>query len=142
MEGRVTLSKIDLSQQAGTDLLALLTKITDDGIITKNEFLELFGFLKRNLAIGIPSISYLHNLMQDIASDGIVSKEEINLLFLAIATVLPIKERKVAKDARKEIEAQRKEIEKVNKLKAALLNKEAKEKQKREKAEELAKADA
>ena len=49
MEGRVTLSKIDLSQQAGTDLLALLTKITDDGIITKNEFLELFGFLKRNL---------------------------------------------------------------------------------------------
>lgn len=142
MEGRVTLSKIDLSQQAGTDLLALLTKITDDGIITKNEFLELFGFLKRNLAIGIPSISYLHDLMQDIASDGIVSKEEINLLFLAIATVLPIKERKVAKDARKEIEAQRKEIEKVNMLKAALLNKEAKEKQKREKAEELAKADA
>ena len=40
------------------------------------------------------------------------------MLFLAIATVLPIKERKVAKDARKEIEAQRKEIEKVNKLKA------------------------
>lgn len=142
MVSELSLSKEDLAQPAGSDLLALLVKVSEDGTISKNEFIELQSFIKRNLDSKIPAIMHLNKIMHDIASDGIVTKEEIKLLFSAIVAIMPTKERRIAKVARKELEVHQKEIEKVNRIKESIRKQEEKEKIKKEKEEQKIKEQA
>lgn len=137
MEERIGLSKKDLEDSAGKELLELLVKITEDGALSRDEFLEMRSFLQKHHGSKVNAIKFLGNKFKEIASDNKITKEEVKLFFSAILLVLPSREKREAKSARKDHELEQKELDKLKKDKEKQEKREKlqKEKEEREKAQ-------
>lgn len=115
MEERIGLSKKDLEDPVGKELLELLVKFTEDGVLSRDEFLGMRSFLQKNHGSKINAIKFLGDKFKEIASDNKIIKEEVKLFFSAILLVLPTREKKEAKSARRDHELEQKELEKIKK---------------------------
>jgi hypothetical protein len=102
----VTLTKANLSQVAGQELLALLTEITQDGELTVAEIKRLQEWLAaRQEEAAIPAVSFLLETLNSILADGRISREERVEVVLAIERALPKEHRLLAQQRRQEVES-------------------------------------
>ena len=95
---RVTLTKGQLQEQAGSDLLALLVEYCADGELSLGEVDALKGWLELNAeaAAEVPAVGWLAEIVTDVLADGRITREERQDLLVAIERVLPKNERDVA----------------------------------------------
>jgi hypothetical protein len=113
MERRIGLTAADLKHPVANEFLDFLDNIVQDGAITKEEIISLRDWLVKNKDYEIPAVTFLWEKLKEVASDGKIDKDDTKILFDAILLVLPSKNRKVAKEARKEFELEQKEIQKI-----------------------------
>jgi hypothetical protein len=98
---RVTLSKAHQSVPAGQELIALLTTLSADGQVTREEVTQLRAWLEVDRGVDFPACAFLYELIDTISADGNISEEELDTLALGIERVLPA-------DVRAEAAAKRK----------------------------------
>jgi hypothetical protein len=108
---RVTLTKVQRATPAGADLIALLTQLSEDGIVTRDEVAELRAWLEIDRGVDFPACAFLYETVDSISSDGDITEEELDTLALAIERVLPPDVRKLAAEKRKERRAARRQAE-------------------------------
>ena len=107
---RVFLTKPELESQAGKQLLEMTIRIASDGKIDLSEIKELRKWLKENNATdSVVAIAYLRDIMDRITADGVVERDELLELHLAIERVIPTTHRLAVVEARKTREAARRE---------------------------------
>jgi hypothetical protein len=114
MAKRVSLTKTQRTAGIGAELLALCQSVTDDGSISKDEVLALMRWLKDNRDADLPAIAFLAQTVEQIIADRKVTKEERAELYKAIELVLPPDARKDAVAARKELEAEQRHRDKLD----------------------------
>lgn len=102
---RVTLSKAQLQEAAGAELLALCQTVTADGVLTDEEVYELRAWLVANRTQQLPAVEFLITTVERILADGKITKEERKELHAAIEKVLPPAARIEAASQRKAVEA-------------------------------------
>lgn len=86
---RVTLSKADRSTDAGRELIALLTELSADGQVTREEMGRLRAWLEVDHGVDFPALPFLHETIEQISSDGEITEDELDRLALAVERVLP-----------------------------------------------------
>lgn len=107
---RVTLSKAQRDTAPGRELLALLTELSADGQVTREEMARLRQWLELDRGIDFPACGFLYEVLDSISQDGEITEEELDSLAQAIERVLPADVRILAASKRKERrEARRKE---------------------------------
>lgn len=104
---RVTLSKADRNTPAGRELIALLTELSADGQVTREEMERLRDWLEVERGVDFPACPFLYGVVEPIARDGAITEEELDSLALAIERVLPSDVRLAATLKRKEHRAAR-----------------------------------
>jgi hypothetical protein len=105
---RVSLSKTEIQKGISAELFSIAQGITSDGVISKDEIVALGLWLRDNRDADLPGIAFLSETLNRIIADGVVTKKERRELFEAIEKVLPPEARKIAKTARRAVEAKRK----------------------------------
>ncbi len=105
---RVSLSKTEIQECISAELFSICQGITSDGVISKDEIVALGLWLRDNRDADLPGIAFLSETLNRIIADGVVTEEERRELFEAIEKVLPPETRKIAKTARRAVEAKRK----------------------------------
>lgn len=106
---KVVLTPEQLSSPAGKELLDLTVRSALDGRLELAEIKELRQWLRTNQTnLTIPAIAYLHDIMTRIAADGVIDKDELIELHLAIERVIPTSFRTGVKEARQAREAEAK----------------------------------
>ena len=108
---RVTLSKAQRATPAGAELIALLTELSDDGVVTRDEMAQLRAWLEVDRGVDFAACAFLYETVDSISSDGDITEEELDTLALAIERVLPPDVRKLASDKRKERRTARRQAE-------------------------------
>lgn len=99
---RVSLSKKQLTTEAGQSLLSLLAEVTQDGSLSDAEVHKLRDWLEANRECAdVPAIAWLRELLQAVLADGKVTPDERWDLLLAFDKVFPPEERVLAKLRRK-----------------------------------------
>lgn len=102
---RLSLTKKQLAEEAGAELLLLLKGIVLDGTVTAAEVASLDAWLAKNRDTEIPAVKHLAEIVGRIAADGVVSADEQIELQLGIEKVLPVSERRFAVAARAQTKA-------------------------------------
>ncbi len=105
---RVSISKKQQEEEAGAELLKLCEAITDDGVVSKKEIVELNNWLNKHRSDELPAIGYLNSIVKQIVADGVVTKAEMKELHLALEKVLPPEQRKHSTKQRNAIGEDRK----------------------------------
>lgn len=108
---RVTLTKIQRTTPAGADLIALLTRLSEDGIVTRDEVAELRAWLEVDRGVDFAACAFLYETVDSISSDGDITEGELDTLALAMERVLPPDVRKLAAEKRKERRVARRQAE-------------------------------
>jgi hypothetical protein len=103
----VTLSKADRGTPAGRELIALLTELSADGQVTREEMERLRAWLEVDRGVDFPACPFLYEVVDTISEDGEITEEELDRLALAIERVLPPDVRAAAALKRKEHRAAR-----------------------------------
>ena len=106
---RVSLTKAQIQEGVGAELLTLCQAVTADGVLTAPELTELRAWLDANRASDLPAIDFLVATLERILADGKVTQDERKELYNAIEKVLPPEARRIAVAQRKTVEAQEKE---------------------------------
>lgn len=106
---KVALTRAQIEEGVGAELLSLLVGIAEDGKLAKDELVQLGLWLHRNRGGSLPGIAFLDATMTRILADGRISSAEQDELLGAIEKVLPIAWRKPARAARLEHLARRKQ---------------------------------
>jgi hypothetical protein len=111
---RVTLTKAQSDSPAGQELLALLTWLSADGMVSREEMSQLRSWLEVDHGVDFPALPFLYEVIDQISSDGEVSEDELDRLALAIERVLPNEiraattlKRKQSREARRIAERER-----------------------------------
>jgi hypothetical protein len=133
---RVFLTNPELETDEGKHLLELTVRIASDGKLELAEIKELRRWLLSNKENQrLPAIAYLHDIMSRITADGVIDRDELIELHLAIERVIPTSHRTPIVQARKKREAARRD-----RLREALRieREKAKEEQKRLREDEYA----
>jgi len=97
---RLSLTKRQLEEECGMQMLNLLSRITADGVLSDDEIKELADWLLQHQGHDLPAIAYLIDVVHGILADGRISDSERVDLFFAIEKVLPPTERRTAREAR------------------------------------------
>lgn len=97
---RVTLTKLQLSTNAGRALRDLLGNIAEDGALTDAEISELGRWLNAARA-DFPAIGHLQETLADVLRDGIVTDAERRIVLRQIERVLPKEDREEVQFARR-----------------------------------------
>lgn len=100
---QVTLSKAHRETPAGRELIDLLTELSADGNVSREEMERLRAWLEVDHGVDFPALPFLHETIEQISLDGEVTEDELDLLALAIERVLP-------KDIRLAATARRKQL--------------------------------
>ena len=119
---KVFLSAVDVRSPAGAELLALCTKITQDGVLSREGVEELRSWIDMNWTAELPAAQFLKSVLQRILADSKITREERKELHRALETVLPPDIRKMAKQERRAVEGHvkaQKEAEKQRKREEA-----------------------
>jgi len=99
---KVALTAQQLDSPTGQELLRLTTQAASDGKLDLREIKELRRWLRDNQNnASIPAITYLNDIMTRVAADGVIDRDELIELHLAIERVIPTTHRADAKQARK-----------------------------------------
>jgi hypothetical protein len=107
---RVYLKSSDLATDAGKQLLDLAIQVTVDGKLDVDEIKSLRSWLRANESnTQIAAIGYLIDIMNRIAADGIIDRDELLELHLAVERVVPAAYRDSIVQARKKRDALRRE---------------------------------
>ena len=99
---RVTLTKAQCSTPTGGELVALLTELSSDGVVSRDELQQLRAWLEVDRGVDFPALSFLYETIDQISADGEITEDELDLLALAIERVLPKDVQEVAATKRKE----------------------------------------
>jgi len=99
---RVTLTKAQLSTDAGRELRDLLGNIAEDGALTDAEIAELGRRLIAARA-DIPAIAHLQDTLSDVLRDGILTDAERRMVMRQIERVLPKGDREEVQFARRSL---------------------------------------
>ena len=86
---RISLSKAQRSTPAGRELIALLTELSADGMVTREEMERLRAWLEVDRSVDFHACSFLYEVVDTISNDGEINEEELDALALAIERVLP-----------------------------------------------------
>lgn len=100
---QVTLSKAHRETPVGLELIALLTELSADGDVSREEMERLRHWLEADHGVDFPALPFLYETIDQISSDGEVTEDELDRLALAIERVLP-------KDIRLAATAKRQEV--------------------------------
>jgi HIRAN domain-containing protein len=106
---RVTLTKAERATTAGIELVALLTELSDDGVVTRDELARLRAWLEVDRGVNFAACPFLHEVIDRITSDGEITEDELDTLASAIERVLPPEIRKHATERRKQQRTARRE---------------------------------
>jgi hypothetical protein len=101
---RVSLTKRQLAEEQGAELLSILCAVTADGKLADDEVSKLGDWLLKNQSLEYPAVGMLLEVLARVLADGAVSEEERLELHLAIEKTLPVTERAHAKQRRAEQE--------------------------------------
>ena len=105
---RVTLTKVQCESPVGGDLIALLTELSSDGVVSRDEFKRLRAWLEVDRGVDFPALPFLYEVIDQVSSDGDITEDELDRLALAIERVLPKEVRDIAAAKRKQaLEARR-----------------------------------
>ncbi|MEQ1903462.1 MAG: HIRAN domain-containing protein [Pirellulaceae bacterium] len=108
---RVALTNLELETKIGKQLLELTVRIGFDGKIDLNEINEFRTWLHKNKNNGsVAAIPYLRDILTRITSDGVIDRDELLELQLAIERVIPASHRKpiiLARKTRDELRRER-----------------------------------
>lgn len=108
---RVYLTQSELETEAGKELLQLCNGITADGRIEVQEINTLRRWLASHKGdTTVVAIAYLSEIMERIAADKVIDRDELSELHLAIERVIPAPVRTAAVQARRKHETKKKEI--------------------------------
>ena len=86
---RVTLTKTQCESPVGCDLIALLTELSSDGVVSRDELQRLRAWLEVDRGVDFPALPFLYEVIEQISSDGEITEDELDQLALAIERVLP-----------------------------------------------------
>lgn len=107
---RVYLTSPELETDVGSQLMKLCIQITEDGQVDLEEIKSLRRWLRTNQRNeDVVAIPYLCDIMRRITADGVISKDELTELHLAIERVIPKSHRAAATNARKKLNQERRE---------------------------------
>ena len=81
---RVTLTKAQCSTPTGGELVALLTELSSDGVVSRDELQQLRAWLEVDRGVDFPALSFLYETIDQISADGEITEDELDLLALAI----------------------------------------------------------
>jgi hypothetical protein len=99
---RVYLKEAELKTPAGQQLLELCLRMLADGKLDISEIRELRKWLRQNSDhCKVTAVSYLTDIMNRIAADGVIDRDELLELHLAIERVIPRAHREQALRARR-----------------------------------------
>jgi HIRAN domain len=104
---RVTLTKVQCESPVGRDLIALLTELSSDGVVSRDELQRLRAWLEVDRGVEFPALAFLYEVIEQISSDGEITEEELDQLALAIERVLPKDVRDLAAAKRKKAQEAR-----------------------------------
>ena len=99
-------------------MIDLLTELSVDGNVSREEMERLRGWLETDRGVEFPALPFLYEIVDQISVDGDVTEEELDRLALAIERVLP-------KDIRLAITTERKrshETQRVNRASSGACN--------------------
>lgn len=108
---RVSLTKAQIQEGVGAELLVLCQTVTADGVLTMAEVGELRAWLDTHRSSDLPAVGFLVGTLERILADGRVTPDERKELHTAIEKVLPPEIRKTAVAQRKAVEAEEKRQE-------------------------------
>jgi argininosuccinate lyase len=114
-EPRKSLTKRQLQTAAGVELLSLCQSVTDDGKLLEAEIEGLRQWLVANKTSEMRAVSYLDEVIEKVLSDGKITDDEFEEIYLAIETILPPEIRKVARTKRREL-SEAKRVEEIAQL--------------------------
>ena len=97
----VTLSKAHRETSVGRELIDLLTELSADGNVSRDEMERLRSWLEVDHGVDFPALPFLYETIDDISRDGEVTEDELDRLALAIERVLP-KDVRVAATAQRQ----------------------------------------
>jgi hypothetical protein len=97
---RSSLTKRQLAEKGGAELLQILCAIGEDGKVTDDEIVDFKAWLNEHRHSDIPAISTLSETVDRILADCMVTEDERLELILAIERVLPVAERRMVRKAR------------------------------------------
>lgn len=117
---QVTLSKSHRDTPAGRALIDLLTELSSDGNVSREEMERLRGWLEIDHGVEFPALPFLHETVEQISSDGEVTEDELDRLALAIERVLPKDYRLAASAKRKEARDARRAAERETRRQAMI----------------------
>jgi hypothetical protein len=93
---RIYLKTPDLESDAGKQLLDLTVSIAMDGKLDLDEIKALRAWLRANESnTQIAAVGYLSDIMTRIAGDGVIDRDELIELHLAVERVVPPSHREV-----------------------------------------------
>ena len=104
---RISLTKQQLQNKAGLELLELCQTITAEGKLTDQEILSLKKWLDENAEADLRSYTYLKTIVSNILFDGKITEAEKNELYKSLEKILPPEHRTIATIRRKEVEARK-----------------------------------
>ncbi len=90
---RVTLTKAQLSSEAGQRLVALCIELGLDGEFSDDDLRVLHAMLSGLSGQDIPAVGHLKSLLEDAFMDGMISDSERTMIQKQIERVLPAAER-------------------------------------------------
>lgn len=107
---RVYLTTSELASEAGKQLLHICIRITQDGKLDLQEIKSLRNWLLTNKTnSSIAAIPYLLDILRRITADGVIDRDELMELHLAVERVIPAPNRQPAIQARAKLESGRRE---------------------------------
>ena len=100
---QVTLSRTHRETSVGRELIDLLTDLSADGNVSREEMERLRSWLEVDRGVDFPALPFLYETIDQISLGGDVTEDELDRLALAIERVLP-------KDVRLAATAKRKQV--------------------------------
>jgi len=97
---RVSLTRNQLHDEQGAELLALLSEIIADGKLTDDEIQRLTDWLIAHQGCDLPAVEFLVECVHGVVSRGHLSESDRLELQLGIEKVLPVSHRGFARHAR------------------------------------------
>lgn len=86
---QVTLSKAQRESPVGRELIDLLTELSADGNVSREEMERLRSWLEVDRGVEFPAFPFLYETIDQTSLDGEVTEDELDRLALAIERVLP-----------------------------------------------------